>query len=91
MKYKDNERYHFIFLDHATGTRDSIVCEVMGIIESQDEDKLVVAHWNILNADELTTKFNREITVIIKGAIKWSKRIPQPPRRILDPYHQKDK
>jgi hypothetical protein len=72
--YKEGGLYLIRFLDHVLKTEELLTCEVCGRVVDQDDTKLVISWWHIVDGDE-STNDNRELLTIIKPAIVYSKSI----------------
>lgn len=61
--------YKITFLDHAIGIDKEVTCYVVGWLQKNTKNSILLSHWIIDSECEETRKENAEPTVIVKSAI----------------------
>ncbi len=73
-KYKIGELYAIRFLDHILNRENLLTCEVCGRVIDEDETKLTISWWSVIDTDPDYVD-NRERLTIAKSTITHSKLI----------------
>lgn len=68
-KFKKGELYKVRFKDHCVGSKEVMVCEVVGWLVKQDRDSIVLSSWVVITEDQQVFNDNHEPTTILKSCI----------------------
>lgn len=67
--FKEGELYWIRFYDHSIGSKDEMICEIVGWCIENRKNSAVFTHWVVDTKDDQVRKDNIEPTSIIKSTV----------------------
>jgi hypothetical protein len=75
-KFRVGKSYKIVFWDHAHGIDNLVKCVVRGTCIDDNDMRVLISYWIVIESDEDVIQDNLEPTSIAKGLIISKKVIP---------------
>lgn len=69
MKFQEGKLYWVKFYDHSIGTKEEMICEIVGWCLEDRKNSVIFTHWVVDTKDEQVKKDNVEPMSIIKSCV----------------------